>query len=173
MQQGLQESRSPVVPSTSFPTSLTTSNANTKPENWVICIQFNYFGCKWPLQISALTKKKENCTSLPATQFTELDSGKLGGKHSKRLRRRPMHFIHQGRQVKCEGALGWVGSRSRGGLQEAPGHGRIRWSWGGVAIRVDAHWSSHRMVKLAVYAELADAITRVEFAELFPLKISK
>jgi hypothetical protein len=29
------------------------------------------------------------------------------------------------------------------------------------------------MVKLAVYAELADAITRVEFAELFPLKISK
>jgi hypothetical protein len=29
------------------------------------------------------------------------------------------------------------------------------------------------MVKLAVYAEFADAITRVEFAKLFPLKISK
>jgi hypothetical protein len=29
------------------------------------------------------------------------------------------------------------------------------------------------MVKLAVYTKLADAIARVEFAELFPLKISK
>jgi hypothetical protein len=29
------------------------------------------------------------------------------------------------------------------------------------------------VVKLAVYAELADAITGIEFAELFPLKNTK
>ena len=70
-------------------------------------------------------------------------------------------------------ALGCV-RRSGGGLQEAPTHsGRVRRRRGGVAVGVDTHRSSHWMVKLAVYAELADAITRIEFAQLFPLKISK
>lgn len=64
-------------------------------------------------------------------------------------------------------ALGGV-RRPGGGLQETPGHGRVGRRRGGVAVRVDPHRSRHRVVELAVYAELADAIARVELAELFP-----
>jgi len=66
-----------------------------------------------------------------------------------------------------EPPLGGV-RRPGGGLQETASHGHIGRRRRGVAVCVDPHRSRHRMVELAVYAELADAVARVELAELFP-----
>jgi len=83
-------------------------------------------------------------------------------------------FIHQSRSSEKR-RLGRI-SRTGWGSQKASRHryiswSRCRWTRRRETICIDSHWSSHcRMVKFTVGAELADAITRIEFAQFFTLK---